>query len=172
MTAVNDSARDRAVIRALGEPGDLGWVIQAHGELYAAEFGWNSSFEALVAEIVAGYARDHDPAREAAWIATLGDERVGCVFCVRADADAAKLRILLVHPAARGHGLGERLVSTCLEFARAAGYRRITLWTNSVLASARRIYKALGFELVDETPHRSFGQDLVGQTWSRSLQEQ
>lgn len=169
MTAAYGDAQPRAVIRELGAPGDLGWVIQAHGELYAGEFGWDSSFEALVADIVAGYARAHDPVREAAWIATLDGERVGCVFCVREDAETAKLRILLVHPKARGQRLGERLVTTCLEFARKAGYQRITLWTNSVLAAARRIYVAQGFELVDEAPHHSFGRYLVGQNWSRDL---
>ncbi|MGA6209280.1 GNAT family N-acetyltransferase [Nocardia testacea] len=164
-----EPARDLA-IRALGRPGDLGWVVQAHGELYAAEFGWDISFEALVAEIVAEYATARDPARAAGWIATLDGERVGCVLCVRGDTDdTAKLRILLVHPKARGHGLGNRLVATCLDFARARGYRRITLWTNSVLTSARRIYLAAGFELDDEHPHHSFGRDLVGQNWSRPL---
>ncbi|MGI5220650.1 GNAT family N-acetyltransferase [Nocardia sp. CA-290969] len=169
MTAAYDDAQPRATIREFGEPGDLGWVIQAHGELYAGEFGWDSSFETLVADIAADYARAHDPAREAAWIANLDGERVGCVFCVREDAETAKLRILLVHPKARGQRLGERLVTTCLEFARDAGYRRITLWTNSVLTAARRIYLAQGFELVDEAPHHSFGRDLVGQNWSRDL---
>lgn len=163
------AAEPRPEIRPLGQPGDLGWVIQAHGELYATEFGWNTEFEALVAEIVADYATSRDPGREAGWIATLDGERVGCVFCTRADDDTAKLRILLVHPKARGHGLGERLVTTCLDFARTAGYRRITLWTNSVLASARRIYRTQGFRLVDENAHHSFGQDLVGQNWSREL---
>jgi N-acetylglutamate synthase-like GNAT family acetyltransferase len=156
-------------IRALGQPGDLGWVVQAHGEVYADELGWDSTFEALVARIVADYAAGHDETREAAWIAELDGERVGCVFCMRADAELAKLRILLVHPKARGRGAGDRLVSTCLDFARGAGYRRITLWTNDVLASARRIYQAHGFRLVDEERHHSFGHDLVGQTWARDL---
>jgi GNAT superfamily N-acetyltransferase len=156
-------------IRGLGQPGDLGWVVQAHGEVYADEFDWDSSFEALVARIVADYAAGHDETREAAWIAELDGERVGCVFCVRAEDELAKLRILLVHPKARGRGVGDRLVSTCLDFARAAGYRRITLWTNDVLASARRIYQAHGFRLVDEERHHSFGHDLVGQTWTRDL---
>jgi GNAT superfamily N-acetyltransferase len=160
---------ERLAVRALGQPGDLGWVVQAHGEVYADEFGWDFTFEALVARIVADYAAGHDETREAAWIAQLDGERVGCVFCVRADDELAKLRILLVHPKARGRGAGDRLVSTCLDFARGAGYRRLTLWTNDVLVSARRIYQAHGFRLVDEERHHSFGHDLVGQTWTRDL---
>ena len=157
-------------IRPLGEPGDLGWVVGAHGEIYAEEFGWDTTFEALVARIVADYAGDHDPEREAAWIAELDGQRAGCVFCVKGDDDTtAKLRILLVDPVARGHALGTQLVNTCIEFARNAGYRRITLWTNDVLVSARRIYEAAGFALVDEERHHSFGHDLVGQNWARSL---
>lgn len=158
-----------AAVRRLGRPGDLGWVVQAHGEVYAEQFGWDRTFEALVARIVADYATDHDPAREAAWIAELDHERVGCVFCVRADDALARLRILLVHPRARGHGIGERLVTTCLAFARDAGYERMTLWTNDVLGSARRIYQAHGFTIVDEHPHHSFGHDLVGQDWVLDL---
>ncbi len=159
-----------AVIRPLGRPGDLGWVVMAHGEVYDAEFGWDTSFEALVARIVAEYAADHDPAREAAWIAEVGGERVGCVFCVAGNDDAtAQLRILLVHPRGRGHGLGGRLVGTCVDFARAAGYARMRLWTNDPLVAARRIYRAYGFTLVDEEPHHSFGVDLVGQTYELDL---
>ncbi|MER2091161.1 GNAT family N-acetyltransferase [Saccharopolyspora rectivirgula] len=156
-------------IRRLGQPGDLGWVVKAHGEVYADEFGWDTSFEALVAKIVADYANEHDENREAAWIAEVDGERVGCVFLVRADDQLAKLRLLLVHPRGRGRGLGSRLVSTCLDFARQAGYRRITLWTNDVLTSARRIYEAHGFELVGQEEHHSFGHDLVGQDWARDL---
>lgn len=160
----------RTVIRPLGEPGDLGWVVQAHGELYAEQFGWDGSFEALVARVVADYAGKHDPEREAAWIAEADGERAGCVFCVAgAEPDTALLRILLVAPAARGLGLGAALVDECVRFAAAAGYRRITLWTNDVLVSARRIYRAAGFELVDSEPHHSFGRDLVGENWSREL---
>jgi GNAT superfamily N-acetyltransferase len=157
-------------VRPLGQAGDLGWVVQDHGEVYAEEFGWNTDFEALVARIVASYAAEHDPAREAAWIADLEGERVGCIFCVRGDEDGtAKLRILLVHPAARGRGVGRLLVATCVAFAREAGYRRIALWTNDVLVSARRIYQEAGFVLVEEKPHHSFGRDLVGQTWVLEL---
>jgi GNAT superfamily N-acetyltransferase len=159
------------MIRRLGRPGDLGWVVMAHGELYAREYHWDQSFEALVARIVADYAADHDPDREAAWIAEMDGRRAGCVFCVAdpASPDTARLRILLVDPAARGHGLGARLVDECLAFARVAGYRRMTLWTNDVLVSARRIYQAAGFVLDRADEHHSFGRDLVGQTWSRPL---
>jgi N-acetylglutamate synthase-like GNAT family acetyltransferase len=157
------------IIRRLGKPGDLGWVVMAHGEVYAAQFGWDTSFEALVARIVADYANGADPDREAAWIAESNGERAGCVFLVAGEGNMAKLRILLVHPDARGHGLGTRLVDECLAFARAAGYRGVTLWTNDVLASARRIYQAAGFALVDKKPHHSFGKDLVGETWSKTF---
>jgi GNAT superfamily N-acetyltransferase len=157
-------------IRTLGEPGDLGWVVQAHGEQYAREFGWDTSFEALVARIVADFAGAHDPVRERAWIAELDGRRVGCVFCVQGDEpDTATLRILLVHPDARGHGVGRRLVDTCTTFAREAGYQRMRLWTNDVLAAARRIYLAAGFRLVAEAPHHSFGTDLVGQDYVLDL---
>jgi GNAT superfamily N-acetyltransferase len=156
-------------IRTLGQPGDLGWVVQAHGELYAREFGWDASFEGLVARIVADWAGHHDATRESAWIAELDGERVGCVFCVAEDADTARLRILLVDPKARGHGLGTQLVDTCLDFARAAGYRRIVLWTNHPLTAARAIYLRAGFELVSEEPHHSYGVDLIGQTYARKL---
>jgi GNAT superfamily N-acetyltransferase len=158
-------------IRQLGAPGDLGWVVMAHGEVYADEFGWDTTFEALVAGIVARFAGEHDTARERAWIAEASGRRVGCVFCVAADGepDVAQLRILLVHPEGRGLGLGGRLVDTCLAFARDAGYARMRLWTNDPLAAARRIYLARGFGLVAEEPHHSFGADLVGQVYERAL---
>ncbi len=160
-------------IRELGQPGDLGWVVLAHGEQYAAEFGWDSSFEALVARIVAAYGEGRDAARERAWIAELDGRRVGCVFCVAGDEPGtAKLRILLVHPDARGHGVGSRLVDACVTFAREAGYRRMRLWTNDVLVAARRIYLAAGFRLVAEQPHHSFGVDLVGQDYELELPPQ
>jgi GNAT superfamily N-acetyltransferase len=157
------------VIRALDQPGDLGWVVMAHGELYAREFGWDTSFETLVARIVADYAAKHDPERERAWIAAAGGQRVGCVFCVAADAETAQLRILLVDPSARGRGLGAWLVDECLAFARGAGYRRMRLWTNDPLAAARRIYLSRGFQVVEEEPHHSFGVDLVGQVYQLDL---
>ena len=156
-------------IRRLDQPGDLGWVVMAHGEVYAAEFGWDTSFEALVARIVADYGEADDQGRQAAWIAEADGRRLGCVFCVPADETTAKLRILLVHPDGRGQGLGGRLVDTCLDFAREAGYTRMVLWTNSVLAAARSIYLARGFTLVESEPHHSFGHDLIGQTYARDL---
>ena len=161
----------KPTIRQLGAPGDLGWVVMAHGEVYAEEFGWDTTFEALVAEIVARFAAGHDAARERAWIAEAGGRRVGCVFCVAADSEpyVAQLRILLVHPEGRGLGLGGRLVDTCLAFAREAGYAAMRLWTNDPLAAARRLYLARGFTLVAEEPHRSFGADLVGQVYERRL---
>jgi GNAT superfamily N-acetyltransferase len=159
----------QVAIRELGRPGDLGWVVQAHGEVYAAEFGWDASFEALVAGIVADYARGRDPARESAWIAEVDGERAGCVFCVAGDESTAKLRILLVHPGARGSGIGHRLVSACMEFAGGVGYSRMQLWTNDVLAAARHIYLRHGFALTAQEPHHSFGVDLVGQTYEADL---
>jgi len=158
-----------ATIRPLGQPGDLGWVVMAHGELYAAEFGFSTEFEALVAKIVADYAAAPDPLREAAWIAELDGRRVGCVFLVAKDAQTAQLRILLVDPAARGRHLGRRLVAECIEFARRAGYKRMMLWTNEPLAAARHIYVAAGFSLVSEEPHHSFGVDLIGQYYELDL---
>jgi GNAT superfamily N-acetyltransferase len=158
-------------IRPLGEPGDLGWVVMAHGESYAREFGWDTSFEALVARIVADYAEDHDPSREAAWVAEADGHRAGCVFCVKDDDETARLRILLVDPQARGLGLGQDLVRRCVQFARSAGYQRMTLWTNDPLTSAARIYLAAGFRLVAQEPHHSFGADLLGQTYELDLLE-
>jgi GNAT superfamily N-acetyltransferase len=156
-------------IRALGSAGDLGWVVMAHGEIYAAEFGWDTSFEALVARIVADYAAQHDATREAAWIAELEGRRVGCVFCVAADATTAQLRILLVDPSARGHHLGGRLVDECIAFARTAGYERMTLWTNHPLTAARKVYLARGFTLAAEEAHQSFGAELMGQVYELDL---
>lgn len=157
-------------VRRADRPGDLGWMVMAHGDVYAEQFGWDTDFEALVARIVADHAAGHDPQREAAWIAEVDGVRVGCILLVAGDdPGVARLRILLVTPAGRGLGAGTRLVQECLDFARGAGYRRVTLWTNDVLVSARRIYEASGFVLVDEEPHHSFGQDLVGQTWQLDL---
>jgi GNAT superfamily N-acetyltransferase len=159
-------------IRALGSAGDLGWVVMAHGEIYATEFGWDTSFEALVARIVADYAAHHDPTREAAWIAELDGRRVGCVFCVAADATTAQLRILLVDPSARGHQLGGRLVDECITFARTAGYERMTLWTNHPLTAARKVYLARGFTLASSRTHQSFGAELIGQVYELDLRPQ
>ncbi|HZC71068.1 MAG TPA: GNAT family N-acetyltransferase [Jatrophihabitans sp.] len=157
------------IIRRIGEPGDLGWIVQANAELYAREYGWDASFEVLAVRIVADWASSHDDAREAAWIAELDGARVGCVMCVAEDNETARLRLLLVDAKARGHGLGTQLVDTCLEFTRAAGYRRMVLWTNHPLTAARAVYLRAGFELVDEQPHHSYGADLVGQTYARDL---
>ena len=159
----------RVTIRPLGEPGDLGWVVMAHGEVYAREFGVDASFEALVARIVADYAGGRDHEREAAWIAEADGRRAGCIFCVTEDATTARLRILLVDPAARGQGIGQELVRRCVTFARDAGYLRMTLRTNEPLVSAARIYRAAGFRLVAEEAHHSFGVDLVGQTYDLDL---
>jgi DNA-binding MarR family transcriptional regulator/GNAT superfamily N-acetyltransferase len=150
-------------------PGDLGWVVERHGARYAAEYGWDSRFETLVARIVADFAERRDTTREAAWIAELDGVRVGSVFCTAADADTAQLRLLLVEPSARGNGVGSRLVDECLRFARRAGYKRIMLWTNDVLLPARRIYERAGFRCDRREPHENFGHGLVGEYWSRDL---
>jgi GNAT superfamily N-acetyltransferase len=165
---------DELTIRPLGRPGDLGWVVGAHGELYADEWGWDTSFEALVARIVADFAAGPDPTREAAWIAELDGRRVGCVFCVADDGPddtgTARLRTLLVHPDARGRGLGTRLTTQCLRFAAAAGYRRVRLWTTRLQVAARAIYLDAGFVLTDEALHPGFGTGkLMGQNYELAL---
>jgi len=149
--------------------GDIGWVIERHGALYAREMGWDDTFEGLVAGIAGRFLVKLDPARERSWIAERNGERVGCVFVVKRSPTVAQLRLLLVEPSARGLGIGARLVDECLAFARAAGYRRMMLWTNGGLDAARAIYEARGFRLVKEERHHSFGRDLVGQTFERAL---
>jgi DNA-binding MarR family transcriptional regulator/GNAT superfamily N-acetyltransferase len=150
-------------------PGDMGWVVQSHGALYAEEYHWDQRFEALVADIVAKFIRRYDAARERCWIAERDGEPVGSIFLVRQSAAVAKLRLLLVDPRARGLGIGAGLVAECVRFAKLAGYRKLTLWTQSILTAARQIYQASGFRRVREEPHHSFGHDLVGEYWELKL---
>jgi DNA-binding MarR family transcriptional regulator/predicted N-acetyltransferase YhbS len=168
--ALGDRPGTPGLVLRAPQPGDLGWVVARHGVRYAEEYGWDATFEGLVARIVGDFAQRADSRREAGWIAELDGERVGCVFCVVADApNTAQLRLLLVEPAARGAGVGTRLVEECLRFAKRAGYARVMLWTVDVLAAARRIYERAGFQLDREESHVAFGQDVVDQYWSRDL---
>jgi len=171
------AARARPVLLRAHRPGDMGWVIARHGALYADEYGWDSGFEALVARIAADFIERFDAKREACWIAERDGANVGSAFLVQARDEAshavidgvAQLRMLLVEPSARGLGLGERLADECQRFARRAGYRKIVLWTNSLLLAARGIYAKQGYVLVKSEPHHSFGHDLVGETWELAL---
>ncbi len=165
----NDNRGAPAVTLRSHRPGDMGWVVARHGALYAEEYGWDISFEALVAEIVGKFLKDFDPAREHCWIAEMDGEPVGSVFLVNGSAGVAKLRLLIVDPQARGQGVGRRLVEECIRFARAKGYRKITLWTQSILTGARHIYESHGFKRVAEQPHDGWGVPLVGETWELTL---
>jgi DNA-binding MarR family transcriptional regulator/GNAT superfamily N-acetyltransferase len=156
------------MLRAL-KPGDIGWITHRQGLLYHEEYGFDTSFEALVAEILAAYIKNFDTRRENAWIAEREGEIVGSVFAVHQSDEVAKLRLLYVEPSARGLGIGARLVDECIAFARSRRYRTLTLWTNDILVAARRIYEAAGFRLVEEERHHSFGVDLVGQNWDLTL---
>lgn len=166
---LGDGPADRTFILRDPEPGDLGYIVHRQGLLYAKEYGWDWTFEALVSEIVGTFVREFLPGRERCWVAEREGEIVGSVFLVRQDDRTAKLRLLYVDATARGLGLGRRLVEECIRFAQAKGYQRMVLWTNDVLVSARRIYEAAGFTLLEEEPHHSFGKDLLGQTWGRDL---
>jgi DNA-binding MarR family transcriptional regulator/N-acetylglutamate synthase-like GNAT family acetyltransferase len=166
-----DAGEPRKITLRAHRPGDMGWVVGRHGALYHEEFGWTQAFEALVAQITAEFIRNFDPARERCWIAESHGRRVGSVFLVAGEAHTAQLRLLLVEPEARGAGLGARLINECIGFARQAGYRQLTLWTQANLAPARHLYEQAGFVRTRSEAHTSFGHDLVGETWSLDLQE-
>jgi DNA-binding MarR family transcriptional regulator/GNAT superfamily N-acetyltransferase len=169
MVAPVPAAAESEVLLREPRPGDLGWIVARHAELYAKEYGWAENFEGLCAQIVADFAGKYDPKRERCWIAELDGENVGCVFLVQDSEDVARLRLLLVDPVARGRGVGSRLTDECVRFARECGYRRITLWTHNVLTAARHIYQKAGFTLTSSESKRSFGQDVVSEHWDLVL---
>ncbi len=176
MTAIRDLLGSpeepaREFVMRTHQPGDIGWVIARHGELYAQEYKWDSSFEGLVAEIAGAFLRNFDEQRERCWIAERNGERLGCVFLIAESKTIAKLRLLLVEPSARGLGIGTQLVDACIAFARQSGYRKVTLWTNDILHAARRVYERAGFRLVTQEKHHSFGHHLVGQYWELRLSD-
>jgi DNA-binding MarR family transcriptional regulator/GNAT superfamily N-acetyltransferase len=169
LTSKRESSNQTDVVLRDPKSGDYGWAIERHGVVYQAQFGWGLQFEGLVAELFGKFAINHDPARERCWIAELDGERVGCVFVVQREPNVAQLRCLLVEPKARGRGVGAALVSECISFARSAGYECMMLWTQKGLDSARKIYEAAGFRIVEEQPHEDFGVPLVGQNWEMAL---
>jgi DNA-binding MarR family transcriptional regulator/GNAT superfamily N-acetyltransferase len=168
LLAPQPDARPGFLLRS-HRPGDIGWVVSRHGAVYAQEYGWDISFEALVAEITAQFIRSFDPSREHCWVAEIDGEPVGSIFLVKASDEVAKLRLLLVEKKARGLGVGRALTDQCIRFARETGYRSITLWTQSILVTARDIYQRAGFVRMATAPHHSFGVDLVGETWDMTL---
>jgi GNAT superfamily N-acetyltransferase len=151
------------------QPGDMGWIVHRQAILYAEEYGWDGTYEALAAEIVAQFIKNYDPKCERCWIAEKDGERVGAVFVAKASDETAKLRLLHVEPEARGLGIGKRLVDECVRFARQAGYQKMTLWTQGILHAARHLYKEAGFRIVREEQHHSFGKDLTAETWELDL---
>ena len=163
-----DAGRMKPVLRT-HRPGDMGWVTSEHGRQYAEQYGWDISFEGMVADIVAKFLATYDASCERCWIAEVDSRPAGSVFLVKQSREIAKLRLLIVHPSAQGLGAGKMMVGECIAFARASGYRKITLWTQSILAAARGIYQSAGFVLVGSEPHHSFGQDLIGETWELTL---
>jgi len=169
-TVLGKSAQiDRSFILRPPHAGDYGWMVQKNGEIYSREYAWNEEYEGLVARIVAEFIQKFDPKWERCWIAEKDGENIGAVFIVKVNKDVAKLRLLIVDPKARGLGVGKKLVNECTRFARSKGYKKITLWTNSVLTAARHIYEKEGYKLVKEEPHNSFGHDLIGETWELEL---
>ena len=166
---MSDFLANEVTIRTDLKAGDLGWVVHRHGVLYKQEYDWNVQFEALVASIVAGFGKEHDPQGERCWFAELGGRIVGTVFLVRSSEAVGQLRLMLVEPEARGHGIGTRLIQECLDFAREAGYSTVKLWTNSVLIDARRLYEKAGFRLVESEVYQAFGHDLVSEFWEIEL---